>query len=240
MEVRFSASRSVASRQAERFRGLQHHRGAAFGRATSRRVSMRKAYCQPAIAVAEHLGAALQRAGQVVDARDMQFDAAQRDEQSRLCVAAGCARQQAAVHGHRLCAVFAQVDRAQAAVAAQRMRGVAMVVRDARGCVRASHARTSSHRHIAPWCGTRPGCRRDRSSQWFASVATGCRVISSASTKLPNTPIATVLPIARSTGIDDSASSANTSSVVRLQTITACSVRSCSSRLSPAWSKNRP
>src|SRR5207342_909056 len=51
------------------------------------------------------------------------------------------------------------------------------------------------------------------------------RAISNASAKLPNTPIATVLPIARSTGIDDSASRLKTSSVVRLQTITACRVR---------------
>ena len=38
--------------------------------------------------------------------------------------------------------------------------------------------------------------------------------------------------------IDDRASSENTSSVVRLQTMIACSVRSCSARSSPAWSKN--
>src|SRR3546814_7154733 len=42
--------------------------------------------------------------------------------------------------------------------------------------------------------------------------AAGWRETSSASTKLPSTPSVTVLPIARSTGIDDSASRKNTRS----------------------------
>src|SRR5690606_41055530 len=64
--------------------------------------------------------------------------------------------------------------------------------------------------------------------------AAGRRETSTDSTKFPATPSATVLPIARSTGIDEEASTANTRKVVRLQTITACRVRTCASRESPA------
>ncbi len=46
--------------------------------------------------------------------------------------------------------------------------------------------------------------------------------------KLNNTPSATVLPIARKTGMLDAANNANTSRVIRLHTINACSVRSWS------------
>ena len=56
--------------------------------------------------------------------------------------------------------------------------------------------------------------------------------------EVATTPIVTVEPIARSTGIDDSASSRNTSSVVGLHTTSACRVRSWSAWSSPAWSKN--
>src|SRR5690606_37726764 len=69
-------------------------------------------------------------------------------------------------------------------------------------------------------------------------VPPGARETSSDSTKLDSTPSATVLPIARSTGMLDSASRLNTSRVIRLHTITACRVRSWSSRESPACSKN--
>src|SRR3546814_12393318 len=51
---------------------------------------------------------------------------------------------------------------------------------------------------------------------------TGARAMNSARTKFAITASATVLPIARNTGIDDNASSENTSSAVRLQTMTAC------------------
>src|SRR5690606_9424425 len=70
------------------------------------------------------------------------------------------------------------------------------------------------------------------------ACSSGLRATSTASTKLDTTPRATVLPIARSTGIEDSASRPNTRAVVRLHTITACRVRSWSARSSPAWSKN--
>src|SRR5690606_10598961 len=68
--------------------------------------------------------------------------------------------------------------------------------------------------------------------------ATWRRATSSASTKLPATPIITVVPIACSTGIEDSASSPNTSAVMAPQTAIACSVRSCSRRSLPVRSKN--
>ena len=79
--------------------------------------------------------------------------------------AARRAREQTAVHGHRLRAVFAQVHRAQPAVAAQRIVGAAVRRRCARGSRVASHATTSSSRHIAPWC----GIKRAPLAPWPAS-----------------------------------------------------------------------
>jgi hypothetical protein len=53
------------------------------------------------------------------------------------------------------------------------------------------------------------------------------------------TPSVTVTPIARSTGMSDSPSSAKTMSVESEHTSTACSVRRCSARFAEACSKNK-
>ena len=68
-----------------------------------------------------HLGDALEVTGEIVDARDVQLHAAQGDQHARAHRCAAVTRAQAAVHGHRLGAVLAQVQRAQPARAAQRI-----------------------------------------------------------------------------------------------------------------------
>src|SRR5690606_37350949 len=199
----------------------------------------------------QYFGLALERTRQVVDAGDVQLHAAQRDQHARLRRAAGFARAQAAVHGHRLRAVLAQVDRAQAVAGAQRVAGVAVAARAQadRAFVPVDHLVPQAHCALVRDEGedlatadhgafprAPVGAASAARSSPAASVtrelaaeaapagvcAAGCRDTSSASTKLPSTPSVTVLPIARSTGIDDSASRKNTSTVIRLQVINAC------------------
>src|SRR5690606_25643734 len=168
-------------------------------------------------------------------------------------------------HGHRLGPVFAQVHRVQPAVAAQGGAWIALAAgpdqgrcpgpveqRDPqahRACMRRQRqelatgwgygtARCAGYRAVS-----HVGKRHQRQDLVAGGGAghartAGCRATSNASTKLAATPIATVLPMARNTGIEDSASKAKTSNVVMLQTMIACSVRSWSSRASPACSKN--
>ena len=115
---------------------------------------MRNAYCWLRLGLDQHFGLAFERTGQVVDARDVQLDAAQRDQHARArAAAAGRAREQAAVHGHRLRAVFAQVHRAQPVVASATDAPGRDGCARAGGCAAHPSRRTSSHRHIAPWCG---------------------------------------------------------------------------------------
>src|SRR4249919_170179 len=148
------------------------------------------------------------------------------------------------------------MDGAQAFAVAQRVRRIAMVVgaHMDRARIPGEHFVPQAHRALvrdqAEDSGAVDHAVVDHAVLDHACVAVGSRAaplpgspvssraISNASAKLPNTPIATVLPIARSTGIDDKASRLNTSNVVRLHTITACRVRSCSARSSPACSKN--
>src|SRR5690554_1019563 len=188
------------------------------------------------LAFDQQFGLAFQRAGELIDARAVELHAAQRHQHPGAHAAPGPARAQAAVHGHRLCAVLAQVHGAQHAAAAQRVRRVAVVARvqpDACG-VEVDDLVPQAHGVLVRYQAEDfvAGDHRGGSSPW-------CRDTSSASTKLDSTPMATVLPIARSTGIEDSASRLNTSRVIRLHTSTACRVRSWSSRRSPACSKNR-
>ncbi len=76
----------------------------------------------PAVAAAEQaFGMHVERTRQVVDALDLEFDPAQRNEVTRSGSAARGAGDEPAVHGHRLGAVLAQVQCAQAAVASQGM-----------------------------------------------------------------------------------------------------------------------
>ena len=64
-------------------------------------------------------------------------------------------REQAAVHGHRLRAVFAQMHGAQHAVAAQRIVGATVRIAGQRGFAASSQSTTASSRHIVPRCGIR-------------------------------------------------------------------------------------
>ena len=73
----------------------------------------------------EQLGLAFQRAGQVVDAGDAEPDLAQRDQHAGLRCAARLAREQSAVHGHRLRAVLTQMQCAQTIAVAQ---GIALAL----------------------------------------------------------------------------------------------------------------
>src|SRR5690606_19984190 len=98
------------------------------------------------------------------------------------------------------------------------------------------HLVPQAHPPLVRGQGEDPGAVGQRPAH--AAASAGLRATSTASAKLNSTPSATVPPIARSTAIEDRASRPNTSSVVRLQTITACTVRSWSARSSPAWSKN--
>src|SRR5690606_11682530 len=164
-----------------------------------------------------------------------QLHAAQRDQHAGPGRIAGVARAQAAVHGHRLRAVLAQVDRAQAVARPQRVRGVAMAVGTQAYPLRIPFGDfvPQAHRTLARDEGEDVVAVDHGASQPAPAPATpfaaaGWRDASSASTKLPSTPSVTVLPIARSTGIDDSASRKNTSTVIRLQVINACRVRSWS------------
>ncbi len=78
----------------------------------------------PAVLVAEQfLGVHVERSGQIVDALDRELDRAQRDEKPGRRDTARGARDEPAVHGHRLRTVFAQMHRAQPPVAAQRIVG---------------------------------------------------------------------------------------------------------------------
>ena len=107
----------------------------------------------PARVAAEHFfGVHVERAGEIVDARDPELDRAQRHEKPRRGDAAGGARDQPAVHGHRLRTVFAQVHRAKPPVAAERIVGAPC--ESLRAWISFSvQATTSSSRHIAPLCG---------------------------------------------------------------------------------------
>src|SRR5690606_20561388 len=165
------------------------------------------------------------------------------------------------MHRHRLRAVFAQMHRAQLAIAAQRMVRIAMppgTQADA-GLIPLEHLVPQAHvalmrdqgfdtpgvdHHVDrthAWCSASlPGTASTAGPGAASGSAARWRTINNASTKLSATPSATVLPIACSTGMLELASRLNTSRVARLQTLIACSARSWPSRSSPAWSKNRP
>ena len=131
---------------------------------------------------------------------------AQRDQQARHRGRAVALREQTAVHRHRLRAVFAQMQRAQPAVAAQRVVGVPVRLARRVNFV-ASHATTRSSRHIARGAGsgaaTPPLGRLMGAAAPAPSGSTG-----RSGRRRRARPSA---PIARSTGSDDVASRPNTS-----------------------------
>src|SRR3546814_18453713 len=92
------------------------------------------------------------------------------------------------------------------------MRGVAMVVRlqPDRTRIPVQHLVPQAHRALVRHQRQDPGATDP------AVLPAGSRATSSASTKLPNTPTATVMPIRRSTGINASARRPNNQREVRL------------------------
>ena len=103
-----------------------------------------------AVAVHQQLRYTDQFAFQIINAGGMQLHATQRHQHARFHHTATRARQQSAMHRHRLCAVFAQMDRLEHAIGTQGVIRCAMIVgRDARMIrIMINHALPQAHRAL--------------------------------------------------------------------------------------------